>query len=55
MEIITPEEFAERMQWLANNEQLKDNKEYMHMVCRNCEACPYQYGHPFDAIWNTKS
>lgn len=21
-------------------------------VCRNCEACSYQYGHPFDPFWN---
>lgn len=20
-------------------------------VCRNCECCPYQYGHSFDAFW----
>lgn len=23
-------------------------------VCRNCECCPYQYGHPFDIFWSKK-
>lgn len=23
-------------------------------VCRDCECCPYQYAHPFDAFWSKR-